>query len=173
MSAIINVFASIGLVAILVVIIYYIWKYIDQLNKETQIAQTRPSAAYMQSIGIRCPDYWTYLGNDNAGNYVCRDDKNLMVSYNKNKNAKCISSIDVIYDKDGSTKKLPNAMAFAKLDDDKKWDTMSDDQKIDFMKKTSDAKKYYSRAEWIKTCGPEIGKGVSSQAVWSGLNQYI
>ena len=83
MSAIINVFASIGLVAILVVIIYYIWKYIDQLNKDKEIAQTRPSAAYMQSIGIKCPDYWTLLNTDSNGNYICRDDKDLMTLYNK------------------------------------------------------------------------------------------
>ncbi len=164
MSAVINVFASIGLVAILVVIIYYIWKYIDQLNKETQIYQTRPSAAYMQAIGIKCPDYWTYTGTDANGNYICRDDKNLMKIYGKNKNAKC-----VIYDKN----RKANITYFSKLDDDKKWDIMSDDQRIDFMKKKVDAKKYYSRAEWIKTCGPEIGKGVSTQAVWSGLNKYI
>jgi hypothetical protein len=167
MSAIINVFASIGLVAILVVIIYYIWKYIDQLNKETQILKTRPSDAYMQSIGIKCPDYWTLLGTDANGNYICRDDKDLMVAYNKSKNVKCRS---IFTDSKGIKS---NVAYFSKLDDDKKWDTMTNDQKIDFMKKNIDSKKYYSRAEWIKSCGPEIGKGVSTQAVWSGLNQYI
>ena len=170
MSAVINVFASIGLVAILVIIIYYIWKYIDQLNKDAKIAMTRPSAAYMQNIGIKCPDYWTYMGNDSMGNYVCRDDKGLMVKYNKNKNTKCISTIDVI---DGSTtKKVANTIAFVKLDDATKWESMSDEEKMNFMKKDSTDKKYISRAEWIRTCGPEIGNGVNSPAVWSGLNKY-
>ncbi len=169
-----NVFASIGLVAILVVIIYYIWKYIDQLNKEAQIYQTRPSDAYMQAIGIKCPDYWSYLDTDASGNYVCRDDKDLMGKnkYNKFNDKKCRTTIS--YSKDGKpTTTYQNSIIFSKLDDDKKWDTMSDDQRIDFMKKNADPKKYYSRAEWIKKCGPEIGKGVSSQAVWSGLNKYI
>ena len=171
MSAVINVFAPIGLIAILIVIIYYIWKYIDQLNKEQEIAQTRPSASYMQSIGIKCPDYWTYLDTDNNGNYICRDDKKLMKEYNKSGNKKCVSTIS--YTKDGKSSSFENAMVFNKLDDAKKWESMSDDEKIDFMKLNVDSKKYYSRAEWIKSCGPEVGKGVSTQAVWSGLNKYI
>ncbi len=48
---------------------------------------------------------------------------------------------------------------------------MSNEEKIDFMKLNVD--KYYSRADWIKKCGPQVGKGVSTQAVWSGLNKYI
>lgn len=171
MSAVINVFASIGLVSILVVIIYYIWKYIDQLNKETEISQTRPSATYMQSIGVKCPDYWTYLNTDTNGNYICRDDKKLMTQYNKNKNQKCVSSIN--HTKDGKSSTYENSMIFSKLDDTKTWDKMLDDEKIDFMKLNVDSKKYYSRAEWIKSCGPQIGKNVSTQAVWSGLNKYI
>jgi hypothetical protein len=167
MSAVINVFASIGLVAILVVIIYYIWKYIDQLNKESQIAQTRPSAAYMQSIGIKCPDYWTYLDTDENGNYVCRDDKKLMEKYNKN-NSKCISTIS--YTKDKKPYSFKDSMIFSKLDDTKKWDTMKDEEKINFMK--LNVNKHHSRAEWIKMCGPQVGNGVNTQAVWSGLNKY-
>ncbi len=173
MSAVINVFASIGLVAILVVIIYYIWKYIDQLNKDKEIAQTRPSSAYMQSIGIKCPDYWTLLNTDSNGNYICRDDKNLMVKYNKltntttNKDLKCVTSYT---DPQGIKS---NVTYFAKLDDGKTWEKMSDEEKIDFMKLNVDTKKYYSRAQWIKSCGPEIGKNVSTQAVWSGLNKYV
>lgn len=171
MSALINVFASIGLVAILVVIIYYIWKYIDQLNKEIQIAQIRPSSTYMQSIGVKCPDYWTYLDTDSNGNYVCRDDKKLMNTYNKNINSKCVSSIT--FSKDNKRYSFANSMIFRKLDDIKIWEKMSDDEKIDFMKLNVDTKKYFSRAEWIKSCGPEVGKGVSTQAVWSGLNKYV
>jgi hypothetical protein len=167
MSAVINVFASIGLVAILVIIIYYIWKYIDQLNKNAQILKTRPSDAYMQSIGVKCPDYWTYIGNDQNGNYICRDDKKLMNRYNKNKNSKCVT---LYTNPEGIKSKVAY---FAKLDDNKSWNKMSDDEKIDFMKKNVDSSKYYSRAEWIKSCGPEVGKGVSTQAVWSGLNKYV
>lgn len=171
MSAVINVFASIGLVAILVVIIYYIWKYIDQLSKEKEIAQTRPSATYMQAVGVKCPDYWTYLDTDANGNYVCRDDKELMNKYRKNKNTKCVSTIS--YRKDNKPYSFSNSMIFSKLDDAKKWGKMSDDEKIDFMKLNVDSKKYFSRAEWIKNCGPTIGNnGLSTSSVWSGLNKY-
>ncbi len=165
MSAVINVFASIGLVAILVVIIYYIWKYIDKLNKDKEIAQTRPSSAYMQSIGIKCPDYWSLLNTDSNGNYICRDDKNLMGKYNKSSNTKCVTSYT---DPQGIKS---NVAYFAKLDDSKTWGKMSDIEKIDFMKLTVDP--YYSRANWIKSCGPEVGSGVNTNAVWSGLNKYI
>ncbi len=169
MSAVINVFASIGLITILVIIIYYIWKYIDKLNKDKEIAQTRPSTAYMESIGIKCPDYWTLLGSDNNGNYICRDDKNLMALYGKNKDSKCITNIS--FTKDGTNQSYKNSILFSKLEDGKKWEKMSNEEKIDFMKLNVD--KYYSRADWIKKCGPQVGKGVSTQAVWSGLNKYI
>ncbi len=167
MSAIINVFASIGLVAILLVIIYYIWKYIDKVNKDVNIARTLPSATYMETIGIKCPDYWTLLNTDNNGNYICRDDKNLMDLYGKNNNSKCVSSYT-------DESKIKHKVAyFSKLDDNKKWEKMNDEEKIDFMKKSVDTNNYYSRAEWIKSCGPQVGKGVSTQAVWSGLNKYV
>ncbi len=165
MSAIINVLASIGLVAILIVIIYYIWKYIDQLNKETELTKTRPSNAYMQSIGVKCPDYWTLINTDQNGNYICRDNKNLMELYGKSSNSQCVSTTTV----NGISSKVAY---FSKLDDTKSWDEMSDDERIDFMKKSVDNNKY-SRAEWIKNCGPQVGSGVSTQAIWSGLNKYI
>jgi hypothetical protein len=165
MSAVINVFASIGLVAILVVIIYYIWKYIDQLNKDKEVNQTRPSSAYMQSIGIKCPDYWSLLNTDSNGNYICRDDKNLMTLYNKKSNPKCVSSYK---DPEGVTS---NVAYFSKLEDGKTWGKMKDSDKTDFMK--LNVNPYYSRAEWIKSCGPEVGKNVNTQAVWSGLNKYV
>ncbi len=171
MSAVINVFASIGLVAILVIIIYYIWKYIDQLNKDSEISRTRPSATYMQSIGVKCPDYWTLLGTDNNGDYICRDDKDLMTLYQKKNNSKCRRS--VTFTKDGKNITHENSMVFSKLDNDKKWDKMSDDDKIKFMGLNVDSSKYFSRAEWIKSCGPTVGNGVSTQAVWSGLNRYV
>ncbi len=171
MSAVVNVFASIGLVAILVVIIYYIWKYIDQLNKDTQIAQTRPSAAYMQSTGVKCPDYWTFVDTDPNGHYICRDDKKLMTEYKKNTNKKCITTIS--WKKDNSSLSSPNSNIFHKLDDAKPWDKMSDDDRIEFMKKNVNPKTLYSRAEWIKSCGPTIGTGISTQAVWTGLNKYV
>ncbi len=167
MSAIINVFASIGLVAILVIIIYYIWKYIDKMNKDIEISKTRPSNAYMETIGIKCPDYWTLLNSDTNGNYICRDDKNLMVLYGKDKNEKCVTSYT---DLEGIKS---NVAYFSKLDDNKNWNTMKEDERINFMKNSVDPSKYYSRAEWIKGCGPQVGKGVSTQAVWSGLNKYV
>jgi hypothetical protein len=79
----------------------------------------------------------------------------------------------VIYTKDNKPYSFSNSMIFSKLDDAKKWEKMSDNEKIEFMKLNVDSSKYYSRAEWIKTCGPEVGKGVSTQAVWSGLNKYV
>ena len=168
MSAVVNVFASIGLIAILIVIIYYIWKYIDKLNKDAKIRMERPSSMYMKSVGIKCPDYWMYKTVDKDGNYICQDVKGLMSQYEKSDDPQCILSSYT----DANKTNHENVMLFSKLDDTKDWNEMSDDEKIDFMKE-SVSDDYYSRAEWIKSCGPAIGNGVSTQAVWSGLNKYV
>ncbi len=159
MSAVLNVLAIIGLVAILVVVIYYIWNYISKMNKDASIAKERPTPTYMEQTGLKCPDYWMLSGLDGNGNYICEDKKELMKQYGKNSaSAKCYSDV--------SGKK----MVFSKFDNKTHWVDMSDEDKIKFA--ATKVNTNYSRSEWIKNCGPNVGNGVSTRAVWSGLDKY-
>ncbi len=152
-----NLFATIGFIAILVVLIYYIWKYIDKMNRDAAIMKERPTPTYMDQVGVKCPDYWMYMGGDANGNYICKDSKNLMKKYGKSNNEKCVSSNSTV--------------VFPKLDGKMSWGSMSDKEKIDFT--ASKVGTSYSRAEWIKNCGTSVGEGVNTRAVWSGFEKYI
>ena len=159
MSAVVNILASFGLIAIIVVVIYYIWKYIDKMNRDAALLKERPTPTYMEQVGLKCPDYWMYMGNDSNGNYICKDKNNLMKQYSKSSDEKCINS--------------SNEVNFPKFDNSKSsWAEMKDEAKIDFtgLKVNNNS---YSRSEWVKKCGPSVGKGVTTRAVWSGLEKYI
>jgi hypothetical protein len=158
MSIIVNILATLGLIGILVVVIYYIWKYIDKMNKNAAIAKERPTPTYMEQVGLKCPDYWVYKDNDANGNYICEDSNKLMVQYDKNKDAKCVNS-------------TTNQVVFSKFDSKTPWAEMNDEERIKFT--ASKVGSGYSRAEWIKKCGPNVGRGVSTRAIWSGLEKYV
>lgn len=159
MSALLNVFAIIGLVGVLIVIIYFIWKYLKTMTKNAMIAKERPSPAYMEQVGLKCPDYWMLDGFDDDGNYICKDKMDIMKmpQYKKSsKNKKCINKGKAV---------------FSRFESNTPWVDMSDDEKIAFV--ASKAGNRYSRAEWIKQCGPNVGNKVSTRAVWSGLDKYV
>jgi hypothetical protein len=162
MSAMVNVLAAIGMIFVLVTIIYYIWKYFSKLSKDAELSKIRPSPMYMQTVGVKCPDYWEMTDSDKDDNYVCKDVMGLMKKYGK-ENTKCV------YKGANGSDLL---MKFAPYDDSKAWDEMKDEDKIDFMKLSADDAQYYSRADWIKNCGPNVGTGISTTAVWSGLEKY-
>lgn len=156
MSVLLNIFASIGLLAIMVVIIYYIWKYIDKMNKDAALMKERPSPTYMEQVGLKCPDYWMYMGVDGNGNYICKDTQGLMKAYGKDSDSKCVNS--------------SGQVVFPKFDSKVSWGDMKNEDKITFT--ASKVGSGYSRSEWIKKCGPNVGSGVSTRAVWSGLEKF-
>ncbi len=157
MSVLVNILATIGLVGILIVVIYYIWKYIDKMNKDAAIAKERPTPTYMQQVGLKCPDYWIHRSYDRNGNYICEDVNDLMVKYEKD-NGNCRNT---------TTKQ----MTFSKIDPNTPWTKMSDDDRKKFV--ATKVGSNYSRAQWIKQCGPNVGRGVSTRAIWSGLEKYV
>lgn len=162
MSAVVNVLAAVGMIAVLVVVIYYIWKYFSKMSRDAELSMMRPSPRYMETVGVRCPDYWEMTDSDEDGNYICKDVMGLMKKYGK-ENTKCVY-------KSADGKDL--LMKFAAYDDSKGWDEMTEDEKIDFMKLSADDVQYYTRGDWIKNCGPNVGSGVSTTAVWIGLEKY-
>ena len=173
MSAVINVLSSIGLIAIIAVIVYYVWNYFNNMYASSQLSKIRPTPTYMETVGLKCPDYWEYMNVDENGNYICKDKFGLIAKYGKSDDSQCAYKVT----KDGVTDIFAK---FSPYDSETKWGDSTDEDKIDFMKiaaepdsnDTTNSRTFYSRSEWINSCGPFVGDGVSTKAVWSGLEKY-
>jgi hypothetical protein len=168
MSAVINVLAVVGFLAIIIYVIYNIWKYFDKVNRENTLAKIRPSATYMQNVGIKCPDYWDLVKVDETGNYVCQDTYGLITKYQEVDRARDMSNcVDINL---SSSPSDYDKVAFVGLGDGFHWDTMTDEEKIAFTAKANkDGVGSVSRADWIRECG--AGPGIN--AVWSGFESYV
>ena len=83
-SVVINIFAVIGLVVILIYIIYYLWNNLQQKNFKMIESRINPPSEYMQQSGVKCPDYWVNTGVDANGNYICKNSYNVNVSKSSN-----------------------------------------------------------------------------------------
>jgi hypothetical protein len=71
-SVVINIFAVIGLLVILIYIIYYLWNSLQQKNFKMIESRINPPSEYMQQSGVKCPDYWVNTGVDANGNYILK-----------------------------------------------------------------------------------------------------
>ena len=78
-SIIVNILAVIGLIIIISYIIYYIYNYIQNKNQKAFVEKINPPPSYMQNTGLKCPDYWVYLGTTPDGKYVCQNKFNIPV----------------------------------------------------------------------------------------------
>jgi hypothetical protein len=161
MSIIINIFASIGFIFIIGVLIYYIYVYIKKKSDEQMIKNINPPGAYMQNTGIKCPDYWVNTGVDKDGNYICRNSFNIESNLKKS---------------DGTPNNCNfNEMTFAKLPDGKTWEannpngmtSLTDKEKLNFLKRSIEGIASLSRCDWVTSCGPTS----SIPGVWSGVNE--
>jgi hypothetical protein len=149
-SIIINILAFIGVIFIIGIIIYYIYKYYQKKAHNKIISDIFPPGEYMQHTGIKCPDYWVNTGINKDGNYICYNKFNIPVR--ENNNEKCYDS--------------PNIKTFSPLDKNKTWEygdpygmkSYTDKEKSEFVKK--------DRCGWIRDCGAEPGLN----AVWSGVD---
>jgi len=87
--------------------------YVIQVNKAKENSKGKssimPPLEYMQQEGVRCPDYWVYMGADptRKGYHICQNKFNIPVSNADNtvcytdKNAKTRSFRDVSIDNKG------------------------------------------------------------------------
>ena len=39
-----------------------------------------PPIDYMIIEGVKCPDYWVYMGDDKSGNHICKNQYNIPVA---------------------------------------------------------------------------------------------
>ena len=119
MDALIKVMAFIGFVVIIIYLIYRFWNYFIFINNKRKNASIRPPLEYMNNIGIKCPDYWTYKGISANGNYICENTFDLPF---KNNNKECYTD---------SNSKITE---FGALSDSQNWQDMSEDDRKNFIK---------------------------------------
>ncbi len=155
---IINFFAIIGLLILISYFISYVIDYIKQQTLNAANKKIMPPPAYMQSSGIRCPDY---LSNSavTSNAYTCSNkDFNIDV---KDPNT-CYGDTT---NKTVQFKPLPEGKTW-ELGDPKGLKSMSEQEKWDFVRTNVEGNP--SRCDWIDKCGP--AEGVSG--VWQGVKRW-
>ncbi len=186
----VNFLAFIGLLLILGWSIRTIGKIISNRRTDMIISNIYPPGDYMMATGIKCPDYWVYVGNDAKGNYICRNSFDIDTRP-KEKNQKIEGCKNVRCYSNPNDKEVIFA-SLDKMGSDLTWDykskegltSMTEDQRIDFVKnfKPQDVFEVNdegenvsvgtSRCDWMKCCGPYMGENSQSDAVWLGVNDY-
>ncbi len=147
MQAIIKIFAFIGFLTILIYLIFRLWDYFKSRQEKADKAKIRPPLDYMNDVGVKCPDYWTYVGNDKNGNYKCVNTFDLHVK----EPSKCYTDIN------------NKMMMFGALQSGQDWTTMTDDERKSFVQNQmsvgDNIPNNVSRCSWTNTCG----------SVWLGV----
>jgi hypothetical protein len=77
-SSLFKVFALIGFLTVLLVVIYLMKKGADK-SQAQKSNKAYPPNEYMRQVGKYCPDYWTQVGTDKDGNYRCKNTFNIPV----------------------------------------------------------------------------------------------
>jgi hypothetical protein len=137
MEAIIKILAFVAIVIILIFLITRIWDYYKKQSKKMEESKIRPPLEYMNDVGIKCPDYWTYVGKSSDGTtYKCVNTFQLPVK----DVSKCYTSNtdDKMYE-------------FKALTEGINWNNMSDKERKDFVK--SQYSTELSRCGWLTACG--------------------
>ena len=166
-SVVINIFAVIGLLVILIYIIYYLWSSLQQKNFKMIESRINPPSEYMQQSGIKCPDYWVNTGVDSNGNYICKNSYNVNVS--KSTNSSC-SNINCNAD-EAIFLQLPSGQTW-QAGNPNGLTSMSSDDKYNFVNDNG-GNTNASRCDWAKCCGASNNPSTKSmnQAVWLGVNE--
>ena len=160
MSVVVNILATIGLIVIIGYLLYYMYKYISNMQTKKFISQINPPGDYMQNSGIKCPDYWVNTGIDDKGNYICKNSFNIE-SDNPGTGTyagKC-NRTDMSFPaiKSGYTWEYNNPNGLT---------SYSDKEKYEFLN-TKSLENSVSRCQWINNCGPSS----NVQGIWSGVNE--
>lgn len=159
-SVLLTLFAIIGIIIILSIIIHWLYKKYKKLEKARIIEKINPPGQYMQNSGIKCPDYWVNTGVDSKGNYICKN------SFNVESNNPT-SGVN-------SGKCNPDELVFPSVQDGYTWDYYNTDGLTSYTK--SDRYNFVNkkarpnaltRCDWINNCGPSS----NIQGIWSGVNQ--
>ena len=136
-----KVFALIGFLTVLVLVIYVIKKGTKSKDDKNE-APKYPPNDYMRQTGMICPDYWSYVGMSPDGkSYRCKNVFNIPTSDDDNK---CYDNPD---------NKIKN---FSVINE---WPISNiPEGNVDEVLDT--------RCKWISKCGPSP----NSDASWIGIN---
>jgi len=139
----------VGLIIVFFIILFCLLiAYIVQVgrvNAQYKKMDILPPPEYMSKIGARCPDYWKYMGLDENGNNICKNELNVPVWNPDNNNC---------YDnKDKRTKTFVPANISMKKENGEEIFTMD-----------NEAEK--QRCKFVSQCGPSE----TLEASWLGVN---
>lgn len=159
-SIIVNILAAIALIIIISYIIYYIYGYWKNKEKQQIASIMNPPGPYMQNSGIKCPDYWVNTGVDPSGNYICKNSFNIPTVQPTRGFAinKCNQ----------------DSLKFQPITPNKTWEindpngltSYTDIEKYNFLQIPATPSEL-SRCQWINNCGPAS----NTQGIWSGVNE--
>jgi len=84
----------IGIVLLFFIILFVLLiTYSVLLNKSKEnsrgMGKKMPPIDYMMLEGVKCPDYWLYMGDDKSGNHICKNQYNIPVA--NSSSSKCYS----------------------------------------------------------------------------------
>ena len=150
----VSILAAIGLILIITYVCYFLYAIVQTRRMVATASTINPPSDYMQSSGIKCPDYWVNVGVDNKGNYICKNSFNVKT----NSNPKCNSeSATFARMKPGYTWEYGNPNGLT---------TLTSNEKYNFLNKEK-VPKSLSRCDWINRCGPTH----TVQGIWQGVNE--
>ena len=69
------------IIVLVLIVLVLIWYAIKSSSSSSTTTVVWPPTDYMKNLGGKCPDYWTYLG-DNEGNNVCENTYNISTKNN-------------------------------------------------------------------------------------------
>ena len=108
---------------------------------------TYPSKKYMEEIGGKCPDYWTYMGTDSENKVVCKNNYNIPIhpvnAHNADISSKCLDHY-VDNPEENNIKRFSNYSS---------WPPKGEP--------------LYERCRWINSCGPKVKMNGS----WLGMDK--
>jgi hypothetical protein len=84
----------IGIVLLFFIILFVLLiTYSVLLNKSKEnsrgMGKKMPPIDYMMLEGVKCPDYWLYMGDDKSGNHICKNQYNIPIA--NSSSSKCYS----------------------------------------------------------------------------------
>jgi len=150
----VSIFAVIGLILIISYVSYFLYNVVKKRTMVAIASRINPPSDYMQSSGIKCPDYWVNVGIDNKGNYICKNSFNVKT----NRDPKCNSEVST----------------FAKMNPGYTWEygnpngltTLTSNEKYNFLNEGKIGNDL-TRCDWINRCGPKK----TVQGIWQGVNE--
>ena len=153
MDALIKIMAFVGFIVIFIYLIYKLWGYIDYQSVKRANSLIRPPLDYMNTVGVKCPDYWTYTGTDSNGNYKCVNTYNIPLKTGAQTN-QCYNNTQ------------ESSVVFGALT--KNWQDMTVDERKDFLKNnkpstvTTTSNYNDTRCNFSKNC-VNVWSGVQGQ----------